>query len=622
MMDLSKLKDASKLPSSIIARTLYWLVMIVAGLILALAAFGLVTSALPIMCNNDNSAENFDKNLLRMGVSLGVGFVGALVAMLAWAIARVLFRPGDWLVLLTVGMGKPDGLRNPIFLAAKQLVRQPIESAPAPLLWGMMVSHEMLGKAGGNSADEHFEKAIQAARRFEEMAGKAKGIDEFVGQCLTRLRRFDEAIDLFAGLWKSDPTNPDYAAGAAAALEGAGKTDDALTVWTGLANMPKASEQQKAEAKNRSEQLTHRRQWERQTPQSDEVAEMNAATVVDFIRTVPGKALSLLMDLPKKKPEMRQALKGLDPKQLEAVLRDFPGDPDPRWRLVHDVLSGQVKASTIAFIIMGIISVGLAVAVAQGIRAEIQDLIILGGCGAVLALMGAFGTEISAHGSRGKYNRVFGSDRSTGWRGPLKAATILHPLALVGSLVMILLAYTAYQKAHPNYPGRFDRWGLSFTYPADFEEHPQDRVDQRRGTLKVQLRGEGQGVGNMAGPRKTSNSTDFSTGDKSANVRTSIIVFDRPPSADVFWSERQAVLKQAKHRGDVTAINRLERTTVASHPAVIEDVDRRNGGRDVRLHVLADKKLYQVIWVLRDKKDFAKWQQEIESTRQSVAVRP
>lgn len=619
-MELTNLKSLPKLPANVLVRGLYWLLMIVAGLLFACMAFGLVSVAVPIMCNKSGNDVDLTRSLIMAGVSLGIGAVGALVALLAWGVARSLFRTGDWLYLFVSGYGRPDGLRNPVVLAAKQLVRHPWRDSPPELAFVVALAHEMLGRMGGKDAAGHLEQANEAIEYYRGLTGPQDGIDDFVARNLLGMGRNAQAAELYADLLARERTG-ERCVGLAEALEADDRLAEAEQAWRSVSNESTADEAMKTLAANRARRTVLRQKWEREPPTTEDVAAMDAETLPQLIKALPGQAMSLLADLPEKKPQTAQALKSLTPEELKAVLAEFPDAADKRRQIVHRVVSGAPRGLTIALIIVTATGSALVALFGRVIPTmSAQDfpiiLLVLGGM-MVLASLYLLGF---AYGARKKYNQIFSADHPAGWRGPLKLTMLLHPLAVLGALAVVFAGYQEYRQAHP--PGTFDRWGLTFKHPVEFEEMPREKLAAMRTAIDTQLAQELAKPTCVAGSRRIQDFTVLTDPGEQVAVVATLLVFDVAPEAERFKEERELVVRQEMQRGDVTRNNTIELTRVGSWPALIEDDERSNRGRGVCLHILAGKKLYQVAFVVNDREHFKDWADRMKQLHDSITVRP
>jgi hypothetical protein len=109
--------------------------------------------------------------------------------------------------------------------------------------------------------------------------------------------------------------------------------------------------------------------------------------------------------------------------------------------------------------------------------------------------------------------------------------------------------------------------------------------------------------------------------DEEVCLIVSKIQADNALSADDILSERRKVDDDATTAGDVTQINRLEITTVYGLPAVVEDVERSNGGRGHTVKLLKGKFIVELSLIVNDKHRYDKHIGEYEQILASLKVR-
>jgi hypothetical protein len=91
-------------------------------------------------------------------------------------------------------------------------------------------------------------------------------------------------------------------------------------------------------------------------------------------------------------------------------------------------------------------------------------------------------------------------------------------------------------------------------------------------------------------------------------------------STDAILSERRKFYDDAKRAGDVTAINKLETTTINGQPAVVEDVERSNGGRGHTVKLLKGEVLVELSLIVNDKSKYAKHTHEYEQILATLSI--
>jgi len=151
----------------------------------------------------------------------------------------------------------------------------------------------------------------------------------------------------------------------------------------------------------------------------------------------------------------------------------------------------------------------------------------------------------------------------------------------------------------------YEAAGISFQYPADWRAFPSEAVSQ----MKTQVADGLQEFG------RTLVSLDmYGSPDGAAAFFVSKTQADSTLSADDILAERRRVYDDATAAGDVTSVNELEKTTLNGLPAVIEDVERSNGGRGHTVKLLQGRFIIELSLVVNDKGEYDKHIGEFEHT--------
>jgi len=142
---------------------------------------------------------------------------------------------------------------------------------------------------------------------------------------------------------------------------------------------------------------------------------------------------------------------------------------------------------------------------------------------------------------------------------------------------------------------KFDKWEVSFEYPAQWKEHPADRVAMMKDYMAAEAKKENLEL------------LEFSmiTGE---NDRVALIItkIRRAENIEIpkLVAERNQVYKDAIAAGDVTKVNYVRETTAGGLPAVEEDVERSNGGRGHTIKVVSGKLILEASFIAEKKEQF------------------
>ena len=144
----------------------------------------------------------------------------------------------------------------------------------------------------------------------------------------------------------------------------------------------------------------------------------------------------------------------------------------------------------------------------------------------------------------------------------------------------------------------FDRWGLSFDYPREWEESPASEEAQMKSAVAAQLGTSGLDLLQLAGI----------TGPN--NEATILIMQYQTPTAMTqaeFIEQRNQVYAEAMQSGDVTKVNYVKGATVAGLPAVEEDVERSNGGRGLTCKIIDGRTVFEISFIVNDAAKFPQY---------------
>ena len=158
----------------------------------------------------------------------------------------------------------------------------------------------------------------------------------------------------------------------------------------------------------------------------------------------------------------------------------------------------------------------------------------------------------------------------------------------------------------------FNQFGLVFSYPPEWTSASDDFLAAVRNSLGPQLAPFGRtldGAAVLQAPQQE------------MMVMITRVRTESPLSLGTLLAERLKVDKQASDAGDVTKMNRLEKTTVGSGiPAVIEDLERGAHGRARSYRIQSGHGLYELSFIVVDATLFDKYSAAIDSLAATVQV--
>lgn len=158
---------------------------------------------------------------------------------------------------------------------------------------------------------------------------------------------------------------------------------------------------------------------------------------------------------------------------------------------------------------------------------------------------------------------------------------------------------------------RFAKWGISFEYPTDWSQYPADRVRMMENHLAAELRPYDREL------------LEFAMISSLDNEIVLLLSKYRTPKTlkpAELVAERQKVYQDAKRAGDVTKINYVKETTLSQLPAVEEDVERSNGARGRTHKVVNGNVIFELSFVVSNKKRFALWSDVLKHVISTLAV--
>jgi len=181
----------------------------------------------------------------------------------------------------------------------------------------------------------------------------------------------------------------------------------------------------------------------------------------------------------------------------------------------------------------------------------------------------------------------------------------------VAFVALCCLTASAQDKGEQQNYTHFSKWGLSFDYPKEWQEHPADEVAMMKESLGRELRPYGRDLQEFAmivGP----------------NDETALLVAKyttpRAMKPSEFIEERKRVYDDAKRAGDVTKMNHVKETTIAKLPAVEEDVERSNGGRGRTHKVIDGTTVFEISFVANNARQFSKYLAVLDHLVSSIKV--
>ena len=157
----------------------------------------------------------------------------------------------------------------------------------------------------------------------------------------------------------------------------------------------------------------------------------------------------------------------------------------------------------------------------------------------------------------------------------------------------------------------YEKAGISFQHPSNWRSFPSEAVIGMRMQMTSELRKF----------NRTLVSLDmYISSDEEVAFCVSTILADKALSAEDILSERRKVYEDATRAGDVTRVNKLEPTTVNDLPAVIEDVERSNGGRGHTVKLLKGRHIIELSLIVNDKGKYDKHVGEYQQVLATLKV--
>lgn len=158
----------------------------------------------------------------------------------------------------------------------------------------------------------------------------------------------------------------------------------------------------------------------------------------------------------------------------------------------------------------------------------------------------------------------------------------------------------------------FDKWGMKFEYPKEWQEYPQDRVKMMKDYIKEQLKADNLTLLEF---------TMITAPQEAASLMISKYTRQDAFVAEDILQERKMVYRDAQAAGDVTKINQLEEATIVSKLALIEDVERSNGGRGRTVKIIDGQTIFELSFIVNDKNNFPKYQPEFEHLIKTLIIK-
>ena len=157
----------------------------------------------------------------------------------------------------------------------------------------------------------------------------------------------------------------------------------------------------------------------------------------------------------------------------------------------------------------------------------------------------------------------------------------------------------------------YQKAGISFQYPINWRSFRSEAVSGMRTQITSELRKF----------NRTLVSLDmYISSDEEVAFFVSKVQADNALSADDILAERRNVYEDATRAGDVTRVNKLERTTVNDLLAVVEDVERSNGGRGHTVKLLKGRLIVELSLIVNDKSKYDKHVGEYEQILATMKV--
>jgi len=163
----------------------------------------------------------------------------------------------------------------------------------------------------------------------------------------------------------------------------------------------------------------------------------------------------------------------------------------------------------------------------------------------------------------------------------------------------------------PKATATYQKAGISFQYPSNWRSFPSEAVSSMRTQMTSELRKF----------TRTMVSLDmYISSDEEVGFFVSKVLADSALSADDILAERRKFYDDAARAGDVTRINKLETITSNDLPAVVEDVERSNGGRGHTIKLLKGRVIVELSLIVNDRAKYDKHIGEYEKILGTLKV--
>lgn len=163
----------------------------------------------------------------------------------------------------------------------------------------------------------------------------------------------------------------------------------------------------------------------------------------------------------------------------------------------------------------------------------------------------------------------------------------------------------------PKATATYQKAGISFQYPSNWHSFPSEAVNGMRTQMTSELRKFNRNLVLL---------DMFISSDEEVAFFVSQVQADNALSANDILLERRKFYDDAKRTGDVTNINQLEATTANNLPAVVEDVERSNGGRGHTVKMLKGRFIIELSLIVNKKSHYDKHVSEYEQILATLKV--
>ena len=153
--------------------------------------------------------------------------------------------------------------------------------------------------------------------------------------------------------------------------------------------------------------------------------------------------------------------------------------------------------------------------------------------------------------------------------------------------------------------------GISLQYPKTWRSFPSQAVSQIKANMATELRKYDRTLISLA---------MFISSDEEVAFFVSKVRADKPLTDDDILAERRKFYEDAVNAGDVTRINTLEKTTVKDLPAVVEDIERQNGGRGRTVKLLKGDFLIELSLIVNKKSNYDKYFPDFETIIATLTI--